>query len=46
MEEKAKFNQYGVCIDCQGGFEGCKHNNLVIDGSKTLCALCGEEQHG
>lgn len=35
------FNEYGVCIDCQGGIEECLHNNLTETNVGTFCVLCG-----
>lgn len=40
-EEKPQFNEYGVCIDCQGGNPDCLHNNLVETNQGTFCNLCG-----
>ena len=37
------YNEYRVCISCQGGDPSCHHNNLVQDGQKLSCALCGKD---
>lgn len=37
----ATYNEYGVCIECQGGDPDCHHNNLVATAEGTFCALCG-----
>jgi len=37
----ATFNEYGTCIDCQGGFEGCLHNNLSETNEGVVCVTCG-----
>jgi len=39
--EAPKFNEFGVCIDCQGGDPNCLHNNLVENGQSINCVLCG-----
>lgn len=39
---QAKYNEFGTCIDCQNGFEGCLHNNLVETAGETLCTVCGK----
>jgi len=36
-----RYNKYGVCLDCNGGNPDCTHNNLVEDGGKVSCAMCG-----
>jgi hypothetical protein len=40
-EVNPKFNEFGVCIDCQGGNPDCLHNNLVQTNQGTFCNLCG-----
>ena len=41
-EEKPVYNEFGVCINCQGGIEECLHLNLVQREDGTYCKDCGE----
>lgn len=40
-ENGVVYNQYGICLDCNGGSLECKHQNLVEEKGKTVCANCG-----
>jgi len=40
-EETTGFNEFGVCIDCQGGNPDCLHNNLAQTNEGTFCNVCG-----
>lgn len=44
VKEKVRrvLNDFGVCLDCNGGREDCLHNNLIEDGGKISCATCGK----
>jgi len=39
--EDPVYNQYGVCIACQGGSSECFHTNLVDNGGIITCKNCG-----
>lgn len=41
IEEQPIYNEYGVCINCQGGDPNCHHNNLIQGPEGVYCALCG-----
>lgn len=35
------YNEFGVCLDCNGWNLECTHNNLVEESGVTKCAMCG-----
>jgi hypothetical protein len=39
--EAKKYNEFGVCVSCNGGKEECVHNNLVEHQGHTYCNTCG-----
>lgn len=41
VENGIAYNQFGVCLDCNGGNLECPHNNMVEQSGKTSCAICG-----
>lgn len=40
-EETPEYNEYGVCIACQGGDPLCHHNNLCEGPDGLSCITCG-----
>lgn len=41
VNKGATFNEYGTCIECQGGRVECLHNNLVESLGRISCITCG-----
>ena len=37
------YNEYGVCLDCNGWNLECEHRNLTEVNGKTVCTHCGLE---
>jgi hypothetical protein len=37
-----KLNEFGVCIDCNGGRLDCLCNNLTEIEGKLVCTVCGK----
>lgn len=40
-EDGVVYNQFGVCLDCNGGDLECHHQNLIDVKGQTICANCG-----